>query len=103
MITRAAAIVTACVTVGGGAWYAGDYTGVRPVLKKEYIEAEALSADVLQGLVTQQQQLTSSIVELQFQSLDQRKQRGELDFQDRQTYCRLAKKLEYVNVAGCDD
>ncbi len=100
-LTAAATAIGAVATTGAGAWYAGDYMGVRPIIKKEFTEVQEASTEVLQGLVQQQQQIATSVLELQFQSLDQKRAKGELDFQDLQTYCRLAKKLDYVNMEMC--
>lgn len=101
-ITQIAAIMTAGTTVVGGAWYAGDYTGLRPVIKKEYMETQADQTQLLKGLIEQQQQQMTSIIELQFQTLEMKQARGALDWSERQKYCSLAKKLDYVGVQGCD-
>jgi hypothetical protein len=103
MIVKAAGIVTACVTIGGAAWYAGDYTELRPVIKKEYLEAQADSTEILKGLVEQQQQMTTSVMELQFQTLNLKRKAGALDWSEEQDRCRIAKRLEYFNTEGCDD
>jgi hypothetical protein len=101
-ITQAAALLTAGTTLVGSAWFAGDYTGLRPVIKKEYMETQADQTQLLKGLIEQQQQQMNSIFELQFQSLDLKKMQGSLDWHERQKYCSLAKKLDYVNVQGCN-
>jgi hypothetical protein len=100
-LTQAAALLTAGTTLVGGAWVAGDYTGMRPVIKKEYDLVQADQTQLLKGLIEQQQQQMNSIFELQFQTLDMKQQRGVLDWGERQKYCSLAKKLDYVGVQGC--
>jgi hypothetical protein len=101
-IVQLAALMTAGTTVVGGAWYAGDYTGLRPVIKKEYMETQADQTQLLKGLIDQQQQQMISIFELQYQTLEMKQARGSLDWSERQKYCSLAKKLDYVGVQGCN-
>jgi hypothetical protein len=105
-ITQIAAIYSAVLGLAGGAWLALDYTETRPVILKEFNEAQADSAEVMKGLLEQQtlmqKQLSTSVMELQFQTLDmKRKQAGHLEWSDHQNYCRIAKRLDYVNVEGC--
>jgi hypothetical protein len=101
-LTQAAALLTAGTTLAGGAWVAGDYTGMRPVIKKEYDIVQADQTQILKGLVQQQEQQMKSIFELQFQTYDLKRQRGGLDWSERQKYCSLAKKLDYVGVEDCE-
>lgn len=114
MITRAATILGAVVTLGGAGWAVGEYTEVRPVILKEFKLAQADSTEVLKGLVEQQQdlsasmfeqqqQLSTSLMELQFTTLSLKRKAGALDFTEEQARCRIAKKLDYSNVPGCDD
>ena len=35
-LIRTSAMGGACITIGSAVWAAGDYTGVRPVIKKEF-------------------------------------------------------------------
>jgi hypothetical protein len=100
-IIQAAALLTAGTTLAGGAWVAGDYSGLRPVIKKEYMETQADQTQLLKGLIDQQQQQMISIFELQYQTLEMKQARGTLDWSERQKYCSLAKKLDYVGVQGC--
>jgi hypothetical protein len=101
-LVQAAALLTAGTTLAGGAWVAGDYTGMRPVIKKEYEQVQADQTQILRGLIEQQQQQMNSIFELQYQTYDLKRQRGGLDWSERQKYCSLAKKLDYVGVEDCE-
>jgi hypothetical protein len=103
MILKAVGAIGACIPVAVAAWYAGDYTEMRPVIKKEYLEAQADSTEILKGLVEQQSQMTTSVMELQFQTLTLKRKAGALDWSEEQDRCRIAKRLEYFNTVGCDD
>lgn len=96
-----------------GAWKIGDYTDIRPVIKQEFkeyseIQAEAASdnLELLKGLIEQQSmsqsQLSTSLMELQFQTLTLKRKSGALDWYEEQNRCRIAKKLDYINVDGCN-
>jgi hypothetical protein len=102
MISKIAATLAACTAIGTSAWYAGDYTGIRPVIKNEFVLAQADSTEVLKGLVEQQAQMTTSVMELQFQTLNLKRKAGALDWSEEQDRCRIAKRLEYFNVEGCE-
>lgn len=106
--------ITALASVGTGTWYGLDALDARPVITKELKEAtESLTetfemADseqtkILEGLSVTQQQLTSSVIQLQFETLATKAKLGSLDFTEKQSFCKLAKKLEYTGVEGCPD
>ena len=114
MITRAATVLGAVVTLGGAGWAVGEYTETRPVILKEFNEyvvvdasAAADNAELLKGLLDQQSaaqsQMATSLMELQFQTLNLKRKAGALDFTEEQTRCRIAKNLDYQNIDGCDD
>lgn len=114
MITRAATILGAVVTLGGAGWAVGEYTETRPVILKEfneYVEVDASAAadnaELLKGLLDQQSaaqsQMATSLMELQFQTLNLKRKAGALDFTEEQSRCRIAKKLDYHQIEGCDD
>lgn len=102
MVSKIAAGLAACTAIGTSAWYAGDYTGIRPVIKNEFVLAQADSTQILKGLVDQQAQMTTSVMELQFQTLSLKRKSGALDFTEEQTRCRIARKLDYTSIEGCD-
>lgn len=89
-ITKTAATLAALSVIGGSLWAAGDYTGVRPIMKSEFIKVQQ---------TLDQNQLV--ILQLRFQLLMQKKQFGGLDFQEQQELCSIARTLQYVNVPGC--
>lgn len=105
---------TALASASTATWYGLDALDARPVIVKEWKMAQADQNEVLKGLVeqlesnsasmaAQQQQLSTSVLELQFQTLTLKRKGGELDFMEKQNYCRLAKRLEYSQIEGCDD
>jgi hypothetical protein len=111
-LAQLAVIGSSVVGVGTGGWYTLDALDARPVIEHEWMMAQSSQNDVLKGivesqqkisdqLVLQQQQFSVSIMELQFQTLDQKQAKGALDWHERQQYCSIAKKLDYVNVQGC--
>jgi hypothetical protein len=102
-LTQAAAGFAALTTLSVGAWKTGEYLEVRPVIVKEWKQAQAAETEVLKGLVEQQSQMTTSLVELQFQTLAMKRKMGALDFMEQQQFCSLAKQLGYVGIESCDD
>jgi hypothetical protein len=89
-ITQIAATLGALTLICGTLWAAGDYTGVRPVLKNEFIKVQQ---------TLDQNQLV--LLQLRFQLLMQKKQFGGLDFSEQQELCSIARTLQYVGVPGC--
>jgi hypothetical protein len=112
-LAQLAVIGSSVIGVGTGGWYTLDALDARPVIEHEWILAQSDQNDVLKGivesqqkisdqLIQQQQQFSQSIMELQFQTLDQKQAKGVLDWHERQQYCAIAKKLDYVNIQGCN-
>jgi hypothetical protein len=89
-ITQLAATLGALTLIGGSLWAAGDYTGVRPVLKSEFVKVQQ---------AVDQNQLV--LLQLRFQLLMQKKQYGGLEFSEQQELCSIARTLQYVGVPGC--
>ena len=89
-IVQLGATLGALTLICGSLWAAGDYTGVRPVLKSEFVKVQQ---------AVDQNQLV--LLQLRFQLLMQKKQFGGLDFQEQQELCSIARTLQYVNVPGC--
>lgn len=89
-ITQVAATLGALTLICGTLWAAGDYTGVRPILKSEFVKVQQ---------TLDQNQLV--LLQLRFQMLMQKKQFGGLDFQEQQELCSIARTLQYVGVPGC--
>lgn len=87
---KSAAFVGALSLLGGSLWAAGDYTGIRPVLKNEFTKVQ-------QTL----DQNNLAILQIRFQLLLQKKQFGGLDFNEQQELCSIARTLGYVGVPGC--
>ena len=111
-LAQLAVIGSSVVGVGTGSWYTLDALDARPVIEHEWMMAQSDQNDVLKGivesqqkisdaLIQQQQQFSVSIMELQFQTLDQKQAKGVLDWHERQQYCAIAKKLDYSGVTGC--
>lgn len=111
-IVKSSSLLGAVVALGGAGWAVGEYTETRPVILKEfneYVEVQtdtaADSAELLKGLLEQQStaqsQMATSLMELQFQTLSLKRKAGALDFTEEQTRCRIAKKLDYQNIDGC--
>lgn len=114
MLAKATAALGAIVTLGGAGWAVGEYTETRPVILKEfneYVEVDASAAadnaELLKGLLDQQSaaqsQMATSLMELQFTTLSLKRKAGALDFTEEQARCRIAKKLDYQQIEGCDD
>jgi hypothetical protein len=89
-ISKTAATLAALTLIGGSLWAAGDYTGIRPVMKNEFIKIQQ-SVD----------QTNLILLQLRFQVLRQKQQYGSLTFEEQQELCGVARALQYVNVPGC--
>lgn len=89
-IIKIAGVVTALSVIAGTAWAIGDYTELRPVVKREFKMVQA-----------QMESTNKAILLLQFSILDQKRQQGALTFLETQQYCSIARELGYVNVPGC--
>lgn len=114
VIVKSSTLLGAIVAIGGAGWAVGEYTETRPVILKEfneYVEVDASAAadnaELLKGLLEQQSasqsQMATSLMELQFTTLTLKRKAGALDFYEEQTRCRIAKKLDYHQIEGCDD
>lgn len=90
VLTRVSATLAALTLIGGSLWAAGDYTGVRPIMKNEFSK--------LQQILDQN---TLALLQVRFQLLMQKQQFGGLDFQEQQELCSIARTLGYVGVPGC--
>lgn len=90
LILRLSAFVAASTLLGGTMWAAGDYTGLRPVIKRELLQVQ-------QTLDTNNQ----TILLMQFQLLMQKRQYGGLTFEEQQRLCSISRALGYVGVPGC--
>lgn len=100
-ITATAAILAAVSSISWAGWKAGEYTELRPVILKEYIEYQIQQQEFIKQLQVQQSQTLQSILQLRFQTLMLQKQYGQLTFAEQQELCRVAKTLEFVGVPGC--
>lgn len=93
----ASTVLKSLASVAGAAvgltvlWNAGDYTGVRPVIKKEFLT-----------IAEQMDQANKTLTLIQFQMLHAKLlQNGKLDFVEQQQYCALAQSLGYVQIPIC--
>ena len=71
-------------------WGAGDYTGVRPIIKKEFLVTQA-----------QLDQTNQAVLLIQFQLLIQKREFGGLTYAEQIELCRVAQALGYIGVPGC--
>jgi uncharacterized protein HemX len=113
-IIKSSTLLGAVVALGTAGWAVGEYTETRPVILKEfneYVQVDASTAadnaELLKGLLDQQSaaqsQMATSLMELQFQTLNLKRKSGALDFTEEQSRCRIAKKLDYQHIEGCND
>ena len=89
-IKNTAATLAALSVIGGTLWAAGDYTGIRPVMKNEFIKVQQTLNDNQKVLL-----------QLRFQLLMQKKQYGTLDFLEQQELCQISHTLGYFGIPGC--
>jgi hypothetical protein len=90
-LTKIAASIAALTLIGSTLWAAGDFTGVRPVVKYEMIRIQQIL-----------DQNNLAILQIRFQLLMEKKQFGGLTFEEQQELCSIARTLGYVNVPDCD-
>ena len=88
-ISRMAATITAVATVAGMAWAAMDYTGIRPVLKMEFVQ-----------LQTQEQQLVIGLALIEYQQLLEKSKHVSLSPEEQQVLCADAGQLGFT-APGC--
>lgn len=90
-IIKLGGTVSALLMMGGLLWAAGDKTGYRPVIKAEFMTVEQ-----------QLEQMSKSVLLLQFQYLMAKKESGGgLTFDEQQQLCRISYALGFVGVPGC--
>lgn len=94
-VAKTIGIITGVIALAAGAWAAGDFMEVRPVIKREF----RLAMD-------QMQQTSESVLLLQFQVLVQKRQYGGLTIQEQSTLCQVVAALNYSGeevkrITGC--
>jgi len=93
-----AAAISAITTV---AWGFGEFTGVRPAMIKELQSVQLQLIGDLDSAKSQIDQLSNSLLLLQFQDLMKKREYAPLTFIEQQEMCRIARVLGYVGVPGC--
>lgn len=84
-------IFMATTALLGSVWAAGDYTGVRPIIKNEFIRISEV-----------QQQISQSILLMRFQIIrNKREVTGTLTFDELQEMCQIAQQLNYFGIPEC--
>ncbi len=101
VLLKAAAIVTAVSVVGGAGWAVGDYTEIRPIIKKEFLVSQNEFQTSQQMLLEQIQQNQQITLLLQFKVLEEKRKYSYLTFDEIQERCQIAETLKYVLVDGC--
>jgi len=89
-LTKIAGIIGSLTVIGGTAWAVGEYTGVRPVILKEF-----------QVVMDQVQQNTNSINLARFLYLNAKREHATLTVEEAQERCQLAAALNWKSVEGC--
>ena len=100
-ILKTSAVLGALIAIGGAAWTATDYTGIRPVMKREFLQMAQTQADVIQQLQATQQESVKSIDWLKFNRLLERSKISPLSSDDRRQLCALAAQFNMNKEAGC--
>ena len=81
----------AVIAILTGLWKAGDYTGIRFILKNEFAQ-----------LQTQEMQTVQSVLILRFNFLIMKRSLSkEWTFLDQQELCAVGHNLNYIGVPGC--
>ncbi len=89
-VIKLGATVSAAMVLLTAAWSAGDYTGVRPIIKKEFLVTQA-----------QLDQTNNAVLLIQFQLLMQKREYGGLTYAEQIELARIAQALGYIGVPGC--
>lgn len=82
-------ILTAISTVAAFSWAAGDYLGIRPIIKREFTPA-----------MDQMQQIQQSVMLMQFQFLIEKQRHQPLTTEEQMQLCAIARVLQ-IAVQGC--
>lgn len=92
IVITAGAVFAALSSLSWGAWQFGDYTEIRPIIKREFKVA-----------LTQTEQNTQALLWIKFQILDDKFKKGGLSLDEMKERCDIAKILNYPStfVPGC--
>ena len=78
-----------------------DYTGIRPVMKREFLQMAQTQADVIEQLQATQQKIIESIDWLTFKPLLERSKISVLSPEEKRQLCDLANQFHMTAEAGC--
>lgn len=84
-----ASIIGGASTFAAASWTAGDYLGIRPIIKKEFMPA-----------MDQMQKMQESIMLMQFQYLLEKQKHQPLSTEEMMQLCAYARVLG-IAVQGC--
>ena len=87
----------------GAAWTAGDYTGLRFILKREFVVAQDQIQKTQQEIEAQLQQSQKLEQLSRFQLLDMKRKLSTLTWDENMDRCKIAEALGYPMplVDGC--
>lgn len=88
-ITLAAAVVTGISALATAGWTAGDYLGIRPIMKREFIPA-----------MDQLEKVQQSVMLMQFQYLIEKQKHQPLTTEEMMQLCAISRVLG-IRVDGC--
>ena len=97
-IITCGAVFTALSGMAYGAWQFGDYTGIRPIIKLEFVK---FRDSEFKMAMDQAEQNTLAITRQEFNYIEDKKDRGvDLTWEEKRDYCKGAQILGYP-VEGC--
>ncbi len=95
------AAIVSTVAVIKIVWAATDYIEIRPIIKREFVVEQTAKKADLDKLYKIAGDISTSVLRLQFNELQQQVQDGKpLTFDDQQKYCGNAQQLGLI-VSGC--
>ena len=100
-IIKAGSVVGAIGTIGWASWATTDSLGIRPVMKREFMQLAQTQTDVMQQLQETQQKIIESQDAIEFRMLMWKQTTGPLSLDEKRQLCSLAAQFNMNREAGC--
>jgi hypothetical protein len=100
-LKKTAGILGALTIVGGTAWTAADYTEVRPVMKREFLQMAQIQSEIIKNLQETQSKIIETQDAIDFRQLMWQQSVAPLSLADKHRLCDLAAQFHMMQAAGC--
>jgi hypothetical protein len=100
-ILKTAGVLGAMTLIGGTAWKTADYTGIRPVIKSEFLQMAQTQSEIIQNLQETQSKIIETQDAIDFRQLMWQQSVAPLSLNDKRRLCDLAAQFHMMQAAGC--